>query len=79
MNKSVLIAVPIIAIIVGTMTISSAHASIIGDFGIGYNQGKYDAYYGIGNGSCPGGSNSYCAGYHSGYVSESTILEQALP
>lgn len=79
MNKAVLIAVPIIAIIVGTMTISSAHASIIGDFGIGYNNGKSDAYYGNGDGTCPGGSNSYCAGYHAGYVAEELTIQQAQP
>ena len=79
MRKLILVAVPILAILVGTMTISSARASLIGDFGIGYNDGKSDVYYGNGDGTCPGGSNSSCAGYHSGYVAEELTLQQAQP
>lgn len=71
---------PVLAILVGTMTITSAHASIIGDFGAGYQQGKNDAYYGYGDGSCPYGySNSYCVGYHTGYDAELAVINQAQP
>lgn len=61
-----------------TMT-GIAHASIIGDFGIGYQDGKNQAYndWYQGNGedsSCPrsgeGDSLSYCSGYAIGYNGE---------
>jgi hypothetical protein len=79
MNKFVLIAMPVLAIIVGTMAITSAYASIVGDFGIGYQQGKVDAYDGYSE-SCPSGySNSYCTGYHVGYEAEAAVLNQAQP
>ena len=79
MNKFVLIAMSALAIIVGSMTISSAHASIIGDFGIGYNNGKIDAYNGYAKAGCSAYSYSYCAGYSAGYDAEIITLNQAQP
>lgn len=79
MSKLILVAMSVLAIIVGTMTISSVHASIWGDFGAGYQQGKNDAWNGYSE-HCPDGySNSYCAGYHTGYEFEYATLQQAQP
>ena len=79
MNKSILIALPVIVILLGaTTTIATAHASIIGDFGIGYANGKTAAYNGYGD-YCNGYSNSYCAGFHVGYAGEEAALQQAQP
>jgi len=79
MNKSILIALPVIAILLGTTTtITTAHASIFGDFGIGYDAGKRAAHSGYGD-ICSYGSNSYCAGFHIGWNLEESTIQQAQP
>jgi hypothetical protein len=64
-------------------SIAVVHASIPGDFGMGYQAGKNQAYIdfpaGTNNDACPGGSISYCSGYVSGYDLEGATLQQAQP
>ena len=70
------IAVVIGLVWIAIMTVTPiVHASIIGDFGIGYNQGKIDAnsdwYAGrTMSDTCPysGVSATYSAGYTAGYL-----------
>lgn len=61
-----------------TSQLQQAHASIIGDFGIGYNAGKTAAYNGYAD-NCDGYSNSYCAGFHIGYAGEEAAIAQVQP
>jgi hypothetical protein len=67
----------------GVGSIAVVHASIIGDFGTGYQAGKTQAYNdfqsGTNDDSCPGGSTSYCSGYVVGYDAEQATLKQAQP
>jgi len=65
-------------------SIAIVHASIIGDFGMGYQAGKTQAYNDFqssaNDDSCPSGSStSYCSGYVVGYDAEQATLKQAQP
>jgi hypothetical protein len=68
--------------VLGAGSIAVVHASIIGDFGIGYQAGKNQAYSDWNGGysqndSCPSGNSiSYCSGYRVGYDG---TLQQAQP
>ncbi|MFZ0513631.1 MAG: hypothetical protein WAM14_18640 [Candidatus Nitrosopolaris sp.] len=80
----VLVLVSALAIAVGSATIT--HASIIGDFGIGYQDGKNKAYNDFPNtddDTCPyagyAGYTSYCTGYIVGYDDELGTLQHAQP
>jgi hypothetical protein len=71
--------------VLGAGSIAAVHASIIGDFGIGYQAGKNQAYSDWNGGysqndSRPSGySLSYCSGYTVGYDAEWGTLQQAQP
>ena len=71
--------------VLGARSIAAVHASIIGDFGIGYQAGKNQAYSDWNGGysqndSCPSGNSiSYCSGYTVGYDAEWGTLQQAQP
>lgn len=78
--KTILAAIGLVAIAVISTT-GSVHASIIGNFGAGYDQGKADAYNGYSE-SCPydfSNNFSYCTGYHAGYAQETFALNAAQP
>jgi hypothetical protein len=86
MNKSILIAMPVIAILLGATAAIHARASIIGEFGKGYDAGKaagYAAFYqGIHDASYPYDFSTYvswCTGYHLGYNDEQSALRPAEP
>jgi hypothetical protein len=69
----------IATLVIDSTIATSAQASIIGDFGAGYQYGKNLAYQGYGD-YCPNGySNSYCAGFHVGWNAEEAALQQAQP
>ena len=67
------------------ITVSTAHASILGNFRQGYNAGKSAALAALNSGrsynaSCPvdyANNISYCTGYHSGYYKEWEVLRGA--
>jgi hypothetical protein len=71
--------------VLGVGSVAFVHASIIGDFGIGYQAGKNQAYSDWNGGnsqndSCPSGNSiSYCSGYTVGYDAEWGTLQQAQP
>jgi hypothetical protein len=87
MNKPILIA-PIVAVLlvgaISTIT-TSAQASIIGNFGSGWDDGKAaaDTAYNSGqtyDSSCPRDfidNISYCTAYHGGYYDEWSALKAA--
>jgi hypothetical protein len=82
--KILLLAIGIFMMFYGG-SIAAVHASIIGDFGIGYQAGKDQAYSDWNGGysqndSCPSGNSiSYCSGYTVGYDAEWGTLQQAQP
>src|SRR5207247_9956465 len=73
--------------IFGSIAVNVAYASILGDFGSGWNAGKSAAYRALYSGhqydaSCPTSyidHKSYCTGYHSGYFEEWSALRGAHP
>lgn len=80
-KKIVLSTIGLVAIVAAVSTVNMVHASTIGNFGAGYDQGKSDAYNRYSE-SCPYDFSSnfaYCSGYHAGYAEESAALNAAQP
>jgi hypothetical protein len=86
MTKKLIMMAPVIAILLAgviSTTTTTAQASIFGNFGQGYDDGKQARKQSFGSSTdalCPkdfGNNISYCAGYHAGFDEEQAALQAA--